>query len=314
MARCAPLFGSAFALFFLAACINGNLSSTDFSNSFVYAGGAYPYSTYVNSNFYAISIGNWQTGTSLPNNLEGASAATLNGRFFLAGGYDGVSARAEVYSSSSGQSWTNVGSLPAARAWGKLIAYSNRLFYIGGWNGGTFSTVYWSSDGSTWNTCATSLPAVRRMGSAAVLGTTLYYAGGEDGSVAVNTVYKLTDSTCSSAWTTDTALPATNFHGELLALNGMLYFIGGYNYTVTSQTVYRATTGPLSWTPLGAVLPTPLSRMGGFVSSNKMYILGGLNYTGSIVFNGIYSSSDGSTWLSEGSLPASRYGGAAAAK
>lgn len=114
---------------------------------FLYAlGGKDGNGTTVNTVFYGRveldgSLTSWQSATSLPVPLHGASAVVLRGFIYLAGGADSSNAaqtqvyRAAVRADGSLGMWESVTSLPEARSHFSLVSFGPYLYAVGGETG-----------------------------------------------------------------------------------------------------------------------------------------------------------------------------------
>jgi hypothetical protein len=149
-------------------------------------------------------------------------AIAFANKLWVLGGNDGATI-ATVYSSSDGISWTNTGSLPAARKSPCVTVYKNQMWIIGGVNNAavTQSTVYSTSDGATFATP-----------------TAAYGGGSIEGGGAV-------------AWRTPASVSAINAP--------TIWLIGGDVAGTESNQVYRATLNvaqPASYAPSTGTIVT----------------------------------------------------------
>jgi hypothetical protein len=124
----------------------------------------------------------------------------LNGYLYVAGGCTSTTdctttvsnvSYAPIDAQGTVGSWSNAGSLPAGRAWGKLVTAGGSLYYVGGQNssGAAQSTVYYGTPVSgnvSWSTASNGLPQVRANFGAAVWNNRIYVIGGVNGTAGSN--------------------------------------------------------------------------------------------------------------------------------
>jgi len=98
------------------------------------------------------TLGSWREAPDLPVGLYRASVAANNGVIYVAGGYDGNTARQNVYFARAAPgggltSWQVTRPLPAgqARFYHQAVVHDGRLVVLGGKNSGELNTVYSSS-------------------------------------------------------------------------------------------------------------------------------------------------------------------------
>lgn len=89
------------------------------------------------------TLGNWETGTSLPDTSQGHSTVVWNGRIYVMGGWTGGWLQDNVYYTEinpdgSIGSWVPTTPLPQPLRWGQAVVYHGIIYIMGGWNwGGT---------------------------------------------------------------------------------------------------------------------------------------------------------------------------------
>src|SRR5260370_21571813 len=128
----------------------------------------------------------WSTGTKIPEPLQEISAAVLNGKVYIAGGFntkDDVTVVSYRFDPAAGR-WDRLHDLPEARHHRPLVVVRDTLYAVGGFTPSGFQPVatLWRYDaaGDRWVERA-RLPEARGAGGAAGGGGTIPSVGGEGG-------------------------------------------------------------------------------------------------------------------------------------
>ncbi len=270
------------------------------------------------------TLGSWTTGTSLPVTLGMSQAIVTSNRVYLLGGHNGGYAStvytAPINADGTLGTWATGTSLPGALAYSQAIVTSNRVYLLGGFNGSAYvATVYtapfttdFTSNG--WTT-GTSLPVGFSDSNAIVTSNRVYLlcgfaAGGVGYTPAVYTAPINADGTLGT-WTTGTSLPTAVLYSQPIVTFNKVHLLGGYlpsstGYTSTVYTASINADGTLgSWTT-GTSLPGALAYSQAIVTSNRVYLLGGINGSGYVAT--VYTApinADGTlgTWATGTSLP-----------
>lgn len=234
--------------------------------------------------------GAWSTGTSLLTGRNGASAATLNGKIYVSGGYNGTSvlSSTEVFTpsgstSSVSGSWATTGSLQAARDFHASAVLDGQLYVVGGFDGVSIfynSVEAYNSATSTWSTVASLSNGRGGPGAAAMYGRIYAIGGGNTiGSYLADVqTYTPPANSSGNTWSSRAALPSpSREYAASVVTNGQIYVIGGQNngstptYYSTVQ-AYNPLTN--SWTTK-ASMPTARSGLAAVVVDGKIYAIGG---------------------------------------
>ncbi len=241
------------------------------------------------------ALGTWTTGTSLPATVDSAQAIVTFNRVYLLGGYSssGSGFLSTVYTAPINAdgtlgTWTTGTPLPGPLAYSQAVVTSNRVYLLGGRSGGYVATVYTApinADGTlgTWTT-GTSLPGVLANSQAVVTSNRVYLLGGFDGSARVSTVYTTSinsDGTLGT-WTTSTSLPIAVALSQAVVTSNQVYLFGGENPSIGYiDKVYSAlinSDGSLgTWVMSNTTLPNNLHSSTIVVTSNRVYLLGGIS-------------------------------------
>jgi len=135
---------------------------------------------------YDPRLDHWETAAPLPEALCGYALATLEGKLYLFGGWDGRQARDSVYSYDPlTDTWSKAGAMPGPAAYAVALAAEDKLYVIGGFDGRqalTANRIYFPNRDrageQAWEEGA-ALPDGRYAMGAASLAGTLYLAGGK---------------------------------------------------------------------------------------------------------------------------------------
>ena len=227
---------------------------------------------------------NWDSGTSLPVARSRASATSLGGKLYVAGG--GTAWSGPINKSTKTLlvydpltlAWTHLQPMDISHAYYGLAALGGKLYAAGGWSGTSGSVhanleCYDPSSGS-WTGLA-DMRESRSCSNTAALGGKLYVVGGDDGFEDLSSceVYDPIDN----SW---------NFIGNMnyvrqcpgvAALGGKLYVIGGKsggsNYLQSAE-VYDPIDN--SWNMLPNMATARMAPSVGAIGG-KLYVVGGAN-------------------------------------
>ena len=194
--------------------------------------------------------------------------------------------------------WEQVTSITGftAKTFAGHFSDGTKMFIMGGKNaaGNKTTDIQYSSDGATWATSSSSVAAVEANACCDDGGGNGYETYGI-GASYFNTVRDWNGTAFAGHTPTGDNL-ARQLH-VCLFYDSKIWIIGGYS----SDTVGHITT---SWvaTDLGSQLPKTIAYHAGCVYDGKMWITGG--YDGANFLDNVYSSTNGTTWTSEGTLPA----------
>ena len=314
-------------------CNGGQVSKTDYAALYSVVGDGYSYSLqpgsgqpwrkqYDINTTQSTDITGWTTSTSLPGTVGYSQAIVTSNRVYLLGGYINSTWSAVVYTApilSDGTlgTWTTSTSLPANMGHSQAIVTSNRVYLLGGHINGAWSAVVYTapilSDGTlgTWTT-STSLPGNMGDSQAIVTSNRVYLLGGSINGVWSAVVYTapiLSDGTLGT-WTTSTSLPGTVGNSQAIVTKNRVYLLGGYNGSGDSAVVYTApilSDGTLGTWTTSTSLPGTVAYSQAIVTSNRVYLLGGLingDYSAVVYTAPILSDGTLGTWTTSTSLPA----------
>jgi N-acetylneuraminic acid mutarotase len=216
-----------------------------------------------------------------------ASAATVDGIIYVAGGYTIVvpnsasTGTLQAYNPKT-NSWTIKSPMPTPRMGAAAVALEGKLYVLGG-----FKTSGGNTDGylatveaydpqtDTWTTKA-PMPTARYGLAAAAVDSIIYAMGGAAPNVFLATVEAYDPST--NSWSARAAMPESREVSGAGVVNGVIYAAGGSGTADYSKLeAYDPKTN--SWTTKS---PMPSLRMGVAVGQvgGLLYVAGGFDFLG----------------------------------
>jgi hypothetical protein len=172
----------------------------------------------------------WHAGPSLLLPLDHASAASLDGHVYIAGGHSNGRDSARVFRLDTDH-WTELAHMNYARGGHALIAAQGRLFAIGGniIRGNVAQVESFDPSANAW-TVVSSLPTPRNHLSGFVRGTAVCVAGGRSPTTARVDCYDVV----SGAWSRLPDLPQPSSGGGAATfLGGDVVVMGGQDASET---------------------------------------------------------------------------------
>jgi hypothetical protein len=225
-----------------------------------------------------------------------------------------------VWYSTNGTNWTeatsNGPSYPYAsygRTWTYTVAFNNKLWVIEGDYQGGANDIWSSSDGVNWTDGGPFGMWSGRGDSSAVVFNgkmwtmggfgSLYYSSGE---FPLNDVWSSSDG---GYWTEATANAPWAARGDAstVVFNNKMWVMGGINSEIGGNGGYHdvwSSSDGANWTEATAGAQwAGRADASTVVFNNKMWIIGGDNFAGfngpndaGIIYNDVWSSSDGANW------------------
>ena len=201
---------------------------------------------------YDPDTGSWTTGTPLPTARSSAAVAAINGKIFVAGGFNGeILGTLDIYDPVT-DTWSRGADMPVARSDASAVAAGGKLYVIGGTDGVTGPVpgpadhderpgpeVFWGrNDGwfgsnllsvydpatNTWSDL-TPMPTARTGAAAGVINGKIHVAGGSIGSrhVATLEIYDI----ASGTWGTGPDMPTSRSECAASVVGVKLIVTGG---------------------------------------------------------------------------------------
>ena len=141
-----------------------------------------------------------ETGSAFAVPRDEVHLLNFKGYMYAVGGDNG-SGLTDVYRTSDGINWTNVGDMPLVSRQGNAIVFNGKMFYYGGLSDDG-DNIFYSSDGENWFTATEKLPIGLLRVKSVVYNNALWLIGGATGSPTftdgVKKVFKSTDGFISS--------------------------------------------------------------------------------------------------------------------
>jgi hypothetical protein len=272
----------------------------------------------------------WTATTPLPQprDYNHQHAAWLDGRLYVAGGYDPALAGevATVYAAPTDADgtvgpWSEAAALPAPRALGDLVAGGRVLYAIGGAEAGeSRSTVYFGAVGDDgiidgWSATA-ALPEPRKAHAGFAAHGYVYAIGGADEAnqrAATAYVARILDGGALGAWQEATPLPEPRAQSAGVYHSGFIYVIGGdADGKAPRTTVYYAPVDPADGTigawREGSQLPEGRVRATAAAAAGHLYLVGGegLAETAQVLHAPIGADGSPGAWQLNTALPVPR--------
>lgn len=279
-----------------------------YGNRIHYLGGVH--GNYIAPQIYVASfesngaISSWWRTLDLPSPRSGPSTVVRNDRLYVLGGWTGSDCSVGVYttqirSDGSLVGWTPTTFLPRGLVSLSVVLLNNRLYVIGGECRGDFRNVYFASinaDGSLGSWIETTpFPEVRSDARAFVYENAIYLMGGKsiagNAGTARDTIHRAVphaDGTIGK-WELVSRLPRplSNFAFVLDESTSEVHILGGMDdtgrtYATTYSTTIRedGTFGPWSEE---VDLPAPGYNYRATVIDQRVYVIGGVESTGSVL-------------------------------
>ncbi len=215
----------------------------------------------------------------------------------------------------SGNAWTAKEAMTAARGGAAAAAVNGKLYLVGGgpWEGELTTNEEYDPASNAW-TAKASMSIARSQLAAVGLSGKVYAIGG----VGNWSIYAETEEYDpeTNAWTLKASMPTGRDAHSGEAVNGKIYVAGGYNGSSPDAMNYEYDAAADTWTTKAGM---PYVRYGHTAAAvdGKVYILGGTgDSAGGWADNlsTMYAYDPGTdAWTEKTSLPAGRYGSAAAA-
>lgn len=258
------------------------------------------------------------TANAFSNGRYGLSGTVFNGQMWAIGGASGpvTTYYSDVYSSSSGSSWTKVNaSAPFGGRYGsQVLSYNGQLWLIGGNSNGTLMNDVWNStDGKTWTqvlaptsgSTATQFSPREDFG-ALVYNNTMWVMGGFSMGGSTNDVWSSTDGKVWTKVTTPASVAGSTLFQRRWGLSAVVYnnamwvLMGAYSVgtnsdpTTVYSDVWTSTTGS-TWTQVSVSKIWPIYYCGSSVFNNQIWLTGGFvpSYGSK---NFVQYTSDGINW------------------
>jgi hypothetical protein len=181
----------------------------------------------------------WRAEPSLPVALQEISAAVIDDRIYVAGGFEGLTVvdTVRIYDPRTGE-WSTGPALPARLHHLALVALDGDLYSLGGMSPGGFSAVddayVLRAGASAWEAIA-PLPAPRAAMAAGAIDGRIYVGAGQ-GRGGDLIAEALEYDPAENTWTERAAMGDPREHVAGFAYGGELWVIGGRDLSLGSAT------------------------------------------------------------------------------
>ncbi len=276
----------------------------------------------INPALAEVSQGTWIQGAPAPSKRTEVSAAALDGKIYVVGGFSrpsfsnvldfAISRDVEVYDPAT-DVWSTTTPLPEGRHHAGIAVLDGFLYIVGGFAKSGFSvwravnTVY-QLDPATqlWRERA-PMPTARGALGVAVHQGRLYAVGGYDGeqNSGATEIYNPETDT----WSTAAPLSAPRDHLAVAAAGSAIYAIGGrsnlkYQQNTAVVEAYDPNTNQWRY---AASLPTARSGIAAGVIEGQIHVLGGESGEGTFDMHEKYIAEE-NRWITVASMPTARHG------
>jgi N-acetylneuraminic acid mutarotase len=260
----------------------------------------------------------WEMRAPVPQPRTEVSAAALDGKIYLIGGFakEGVTSRVEMYDPATDR-WTLRASIPVALHHAAAAALNGKLYVVGGLEGGRSwkpSSGLWEYDPRTdrWS-AKREMPTARGALGVGVWEGKLYAVGGLGatrpfellGNSGANEVY----DPATDQWQKKAPLPTPRDHLAVAVVNGKIHAIGGrFNSDYSENLALHHLYDPAMdrWSE-AAPLPKPRSGIASAVLNGKIHVFGGEAPQGTFADNDAYDPA-ANKWQSAPPMPTPRHG------
>ena len=224
-------------------------------NGLIYAaGGADGMVAYDQLMIYDPSADSWTEGAPMNTARYDASAAFIDGLFYVVGGVDNsytLLSSVEIYDPAT-NSWTEGTPLPVALSGASGVVVGDQLYLIGGcfdsscWPP-TSAVYHYDASSQSWSE-TTPYPIAAAWLSCGNIDEMIYCAGGADGISQFSETYRFDPAT--ESWDQLSDMPESLYGSSYVAANGMLLVNGGIanNFSEVTNATYIYDPIADSWT------------------------------------------------------------------
>ena len=259
----------------------------------------------------------WSTCNSMTVNRYALASAVVDKKIYVIGGYNSVYCNTlEVYDTELGI-WETKRPMPTSLAYLSAETVNGQIYVLGGSNSTTRRDVpnedyvlaangkyrIYDPPTDTWTEVTKNMPIHQYESnttgtSTAVIGDTIYFAGGHGEGARYNTIgsFNVTTGTTTLIGDQYGGMQNTGMaHSALCAIDGKLYRFGGKGYGTNSLNNTSGSNYILTYDPsnpssgptwLTTYMPITAHSMGYCVVNKKVYLIGGIQGSGTFYNNG----------------------------
>ncbi len=259
----------------------GHCAGTVCEGKIYVIGGAYSYSLASDKlEVYNPADRTWTVKAKLPFPLLNATAQTLNGMIYVAGGHDTIGSISRnsllVYDPAT-NSWAFRAAMPSARGMAASAVVDGKLYVLGGETSiSTLNKVEMYDPILDQWTEKAPLPTARAGFRAETIQGKIYAIGGigDSGFMSAVDIY----DPVANTWTTGPGMPGPRFWYGSAATDTVIYVFGGainYQYTIETTLRFTPNTG---WTDMNLKLPEFKVYGASALLGGSLYFIGGSLY------------------------------------
>ena len=161
------------------------LAATSLDGSLYVAGGIGLFGTTSVFERFDVESSQWQSLASLPLELNHLSAAVLQGKVYVSGGYRNVRLQPDVramwrFDPEAGV-WKRMANMPGSRGAHAMVASGGRLFVVGGVGADANRIWEYDPESNTWDSSRAPMPTPREHLAVVAAQGKIYAIGGRDG-------------------------------------------------------------------------------------------------------------------------------------
>jgi N-acetylneuraminic acid mutarotase len=254
----------------------------------------------------------WLSVSNLPAARMGLAAASVNGKIYAIGGYNGSdTSYSTVYVYDPTQptlGWLSASNLPAPRGYLAAASVNGKIYAIGGYYPGFYSSTVYVYDPAQptlgWLSVSNLPGSLDSLVATSVNGKIYAISGSSTGVF----VYDPTQPTLG--WLSVSNLPNWRYAVAGTSVNGKIYVIGGWGGPEGSDTkstvyVYDTTQPTLGWLS-ASNLPAAREYLGAVSENGKICAIGGFSQSSSSFQSTVYVYDPAQPtvgWLSTSNLP-----------
>lgn len=259
----------------------------------------------------------WSTCNNMTVNRYALASAVVDKKIYVIGGYNSVYCNTlEVYDTELGI-WETKTPMPTSLAYLSAETVNGKIYVLGGSNSTTHKDVpnedyvlaangkyrIYDPPTDTWTEVTKNMPIHQYESnttgtSTAVIGDTIYFAGGHGEGARYNTIgsFNVTTGTTTLIGDQYGGMQNTGMaHSALCAIDGKLYRFGGKGYGTNSLNNTSGSNYILTYDPsnpssgpnwLETYMPIVAHSMGYCVVNKKVYLIGGIQGSGTFYNNG----------------------------